>query len=174
MVRIDRKAIPFLLIAALSAALFIAFTQMAAADSNLGEETAPTSAVAPSSPQSAPLSTPVSGLIDVNTTWTLANSPYVVTGDVLIADTATLTIEVGVEVRFQANTMMQVDGGLVAHAFEQGGFDWETLLDELVSRRFGDTPAADSAELARRARFLSGRGFPGDLVGRRLGRMRHP
>lgn len=67
-----------------------------------------------------------------------------------------------------------VEAGLVARAFEEGGFDWETLLEALVSRRFGDTPAADSSELARRARFLSGRGFPADLVGRRLGRMRHP
>jgi regulatory protein len=67
-----------------------------------------------------------------------------------------------------------IEGGLVARAFEQGAFDWDALLDELIGRRFGDTPAADSTELARRARFLSARGFPADLVGRRVNRMRHP
>jgi regulatory protein len=67
-----------------------------------------------------------------------------------------------------------IAAGLAAEAFQEGGFDWEALLDELVERRFGDAPAADPAELARRARFLSGRGFPADLVGRRVSRMRRP
>mgnify|MGYP006286706069 CR=1 FL=1 len=67
-----------------------------------------------------------------------------------------------------------IEAGLAARAFEEGGFDWEALLDELVERRFGDAPATSPAELARRARFLSGRGFPADLVGRRLSRMRCP
>ncbi len=45
----------------------------------------------------------------INTTWSLAESPYLITGDVYVWDSvdvsgATLTIEAGVEVRFLANT----------------------------------------------------------------------
>lgn len=43
-------------------------------------------------------STPVSGPITSDTTWTAANSPYTLTGDVTVQNGATLTIEPGVEV----------------------------------------------------------------------------
>lgn len=37
--------------------------------------------------------TNVSGVISSNTTWTLANSPYIVTGNILLNQNVTLTIE---------------------------------------------------------------------------------
>ncbi|MEM2281086.1 MAG: hypothetical protein QXZ68_03740, partial [Candidatus Bathyarchaeia archaeon] len=40
--------------------------------------------------------TAVKGIISTNTTWTLANSPYVLTGPVLVNRSAVLTIEPGV------------------------------------------------------------------------------
>ena len=40
------------------------------------------------------------GSLSSSTTWTAANSPYLVTGDVTIGNNITLTIEAGVEVRF--------------------------------------------------------------------------
>ena len=44
-----------------------------------------------------------SGTIAENTTWSKANSPYLITGDVTVDTSITLTIDSGVEVRFVAN-----------------------------------------------------------------------
>ena len=83
---------------------------------------------------SAPLAaqTNVSGTLAADTRWTLAGSPYVVTGTVTIAGTdgadavTTLTIEPGVEVRFRTNTRLQVGtnsavGALVADGLNGPG-----------------------------------------------------
>ena len=47
--------------------------------------------------------TNVSGGIFSNTTWTLANSPYLVTNNIVVFPGVTLTIEPGVEVRIKEN-----------------------------------------------------------------------
>jgi hypothetical protein len=63
----------------------------------------------------------VSGNITSNTTWNLAGSPYIVTGNVYIGN-ATLTIDPGVEVRFNPNTSLKVGhygtGTLIADGTE--------------------------------------------------------
>ncbi|MBN1308871.1 MAG: LEPR-XLL domain-containing protein, partial [Chitinispirillaceae bacterium] len=46
----------------------------------------------------------ISGDITTDTTWTTAEGPYYVTGDVTVAADATLTIEPGVQVLFAANS----------------------------------------------------------------------
>jgi hypothetical protein len=56
----------------------------------------------------------VSGPIAGPTTWTAANSPYIVTGTVTILDTGSLTVEAGVEVRFQWATGLVAEGPLTA------------------------------------------------------------
>ena len=58
--------------------------------------------------------TNVSGVISSNTTWTLANSPYVVTGNILVSEGVTLTIEPGVVVKFDSEKVMQIRGELIA------------------------------------------------------------
>ncbi len=52
--------------------------------------------------------TPVSGGIYANTTWTVANSPYVVTGNVVVFPGVTLTIEPGVVVKFDSAVLLEI------------------------------------------------------------------
>jgi len=54
------------------------------------------------------------GRISVNTIWTLANSPYTLLGNVLVGGSVRLTIEPGVEVRFNSGKSLQVSGELLA------------------------------------------------------------
>ncbi len=52
--------------------------------------------------------TNVSGYIESDATWTLANSPYVLTGTVTIRKNTTLTIEDGVEVQFNSGYYLYI------------------------------------------------------------------
>jgi hypothetical protein len=56
--------------------------------------------------------TPISGDITSDTTWSRANSPYLVTLPISVANTATLTIEPGVEVLFAVGAGLRIAGGL--------------------------------------------------------------
>ncbi|MCP4358647.1 MAG: hypothetical protein GY796_11570, partial [Chloroflexi bacterium] len=58
--------------------------------------------------------TDVSGTIITDTTWTAAGSPYVVVGNVTVADGVHLTIEPGVTVIFNQYRYMYVNGRLTA------------------------------------------------------------
>ena len=58
--------------------------------------------------------TTVSGTIASPTTWTLSASPYIVTGNVTVNSAVTLTIEPGVEVKFDGNYQLNVAGGTLS------------------------------------------------------------
>ena len=58
--------------------------------------------------------TEVGGNITEDTTWTKANSPYIVTSTVQVLEGIRLTIEPGVEIRFNQNTALNVAGELNA------------------------------------------------------------
>ncbi|UCG69737.1 MAG: Ig-like domain-containing protein, partial [Thermoplasmata archaeon] len=56
----------------------------------------------------------VSGSIGSDTTWNLTNSPYIVVGNVTVESGVTLTIEAGVEVKFNGSYSLIVNGTLNA------------------------------------------------------------
>jgi len=58
--------------------------------------------------------TNVSGVINKDSTWTLASSPYIVTGDVTVNPGFTLTVDSGVVVKFNTNTNLRAYGNVYA------------------------------------------------------------
>ena len=55
-----------------------------------------------------------------------------------------------------------LSGAEISNAFERVEVDWYALAAAVMSKKFGDTPAADIKEKARRIRFMQYRGFNGD------------
>jgi hypothetical protein len=66
-------------------------------------------------------STNVGGVLSDNTTWTLANSPYIITSTVKVPSNVTLTIEAGtviisnVDLSHMTGNMFQIIGTIIAH-----------------------------------------------------------
>lgn len=71
---------------------------------------------APSEARASLPSTPICNSISTDTTWTVISSPYSVcnSGSIAVAKGVTLTIEPGVEVQFQSNARLNVNGTLAA------------------------------------------------------------
>lgn len=58
--------------------------------------------------------THVNGIITADTMWTMPNSPYIVTGNILVSSGVTLTINPGVTVKIDNEKVLQIGGMLVA------------------------------------------------------------
>lgn len=58
--------------------------------------------------------TNVGGTINLDTIWDTIGSPYIITGDIIVGPSASLTIEPGVQVRFDGDFNIFVDGTLAA------------------------------------------------------------
>jgi len=75
-------------------------------------------------------STIVGGWITSNTTWTEANSPYIVTSNVLVSQGVALTIEPGVIVKFDLAKAMLIEGELVARGTEAKPIVFTSIKDD--------------------------------------------
>lgn len=85
-----------------------------------------------------PMTLNVSGTISANTTWALADSPFIVTGTVTVASPAVLTIEPGVVVKFDAGTSLIANSGatITANGTSGSPITFTSLKDDSVA---GDT-----------------------------------
>ena len=95
--------------------------------------------LAPASASQVPAAqaTDVCGHITTETTWTVANSPYVVTCDVVVDAGVTLTIEPGVVVKFNGwYEDLWVNGTLVADGTSSDPITFTSIKDDAVG---GDT-----------------------------------
>ena len=79
----------------------------------------------------------VEGLITQDTTWSLTDSPYVVSKDIIVSPGVTLTIEPGVEVRFGGDFSLIVEGSLSAHGEENNTITFTSNKDQAEA---GDLP----------------------------------
>jgi parallel beta-helix repeat protein len=87
--------------------------------------------------------TPVSGIIESDTTWYSGASPYVIKNAVIVRDKAILTIEPGTEIRSQGGALV-VEGRLIAQGDEEhiiifdaaeGGKSWDGITFSNVKEK---------------------------------------
>jgi parallel beta-helix repeat protein len=65
-------------------------------------------------------------IITQNTTWTLANSPFIITENITVAENVTLTIQPGVEVKFDGLYRMIIKGTLIANGKKNSMINFTT------------------------------------------------
>ena len=85
------------------------------------------------------------GIIDSDTVWSAAGSPYVVTGSVLVSSGVKLTVEAGVEVRFDSGKSLQVFGELVAQGSASSGITFTSAQDSKAEGDWGQIMFYDSS-----------------------------
>lgn len=63
-----------------------------------------------------------------------------------------------------------IDASLAERALRAGETDWTALAEEVLGKRFGNTPIRDLKDRTRRMRFLAQRGFTREQSSAALGR----
>jgi regulatory protein len=58
-----------------------------------------------------------------------------------------------------------IEDGLISTCLEAFAEQWREVLQQVHDSKFGQTVPDNRKELAKRARFLEYRGFPGELIG---------
>ena len=61
-----------------------------------------------------------------------------------------------------------IDDSLIGACLEPYGGQWREEMRRVHDNKYGAAPPTNRKELARRARFLEYRGFPGELIGQLL------
>ena len=75
---------------------------------------------------------------EISGTWTQANSPYFIIADVTVPDGETLTIEAGVEVVFDKDYTLKVNGSLTAIGTEEDSIHFHGKNGKPVGRIYFD------------------------------------
>jgi RHS repeat-associated protein len=101
----------------------------------LGAPARPTPTPYPT-PTATPVINYVGGTISAHTTWTTANSPYVVNNDVTVNNGVILSIQPGVVVKFQNGRRLTVNGVLAASGASANPIIFTSFLDDTYA---GDT-----------------------------------
>ena len=57
-----------------------------------------------------------------------------------------------------------IDDDMAATLLDLGDDEWRQMAASALYKRFGESPPQNRTEWAKRARFLTGRGFPSDVV----------
>ena len=57
-----------------------------------------------------------------------------------------------------------IDDDMAATLLDLGDDEWRQMATSALYKRFGGSPPQNRAEWAKRARFLTGRGFPSDVA----------
>jgi parallel beta-helix repeat protein len=89
--------------------------------------------------------TTVKGIITSDTTLSAANSPYVVVGSVLVSSGVKLTVEAGVEVKFDSGKSLQVYGELIARGTSGSAITFTSAQKSKAAGDWGQIVLYDSS-----------------------------
>lgn len=103
--------------------------------------------------------TDVGGLIDTNTTWNLAGSPYIVRSNIGVTEGVKLTIDQGVVIKFTPNTGLVIGGELRAIGTEDNMIFFTSLNDNPSPGDWDGihfTPTCIDAEFDHKDNYING------------------